>query len=488
MNIDFSEIDSLQQSWVKLRQRREKSDPNVYRNFLEQIYREWAIETGLIEGLYHIDEGTTVTLVREGLLERLIEPGSTDKNSRDVIQAIRDHREAAEFVTDSIRNKQQFTKFYVRQLHQILLRNQEFYVAYDQFRNPVKKELHHGRFKLEPNSPTRIDGGGVHEYCPPEQTDSEVENLISLYVGYQKDGGEYHSLSVAAWLHHRFTQVHPFEDGNGRVARALLTWHLARENYLPVVVSRHHKSDYLDALESADDGDLEPFIRFIVRLERQVILKALGADAMEPAPRVFDQVLERVAQLAKQRVETERNDLRKVNQVSTVMRESALAYVGDRSKEIENSLDVSGIKVRCETDWGGPENQKEHWYRSQIVKTAGDLKYWVNFNEQRHFVKLSINRDFSSSVPRLDFVISLHHVGRQLNGIVAASAFAQIIDQAENENGQRDKSVETDLKTCSSESFTFVAESDLDQTADLFHEWIEHALSVAYAYWGQYFS
>lgn len=68
--------------------------------------------------------------------------------------------------------------------------------------------------------------------------DSELDNLLTWYEGYTRDIDRYHPLLTAAWLHHRFTQIHPFEDGNGRVVRALLTWHLVREDYLPVVVKR----------------------------------------------------------------------------------------------------------------------------------------------------------------------------------------------------------------------------------------------------------
>jgi|GEM_PF-6737520 len=32
----------------------------------------------------------------------------------------------------------------------------------------------------------------------------------------------HHPLLVAAWLHHQFVQIHPFQDGNGRVTRALV--------------------------------------------------------------------------------------------------------------------------------------------------------------------------------------------------------------------------------------------------------------------------
>ena len=484
-NVDFREIDSLHQSWLDLRRRREKSDPHVYTAFLERIYRRWSIETGIIEGIYSIDINTTLTLIEKGLSVDFVDPGSTDKAPHDVIKVLNDHRNAAEFVTESIRRERQFSKFYIKELHQILLRNQKFYFAEDQFGTTRQVELNRGVFKLQPNSPKREDGT-IHQYCPPEQVESELDNLIIFLDRYQSNGTNYHPLTVAAWVHHRFTQIHPFEDGNGRVARAILTWHLAKERYLPVVIARDHKSDYITALEQADRGDLGPFIRFVIGLERQIILEALGADATESTPRMFTQVLQHVAELAEQRVESEQIKLRSVNDVACVLRDSAKIYIDERADEVQHRLVESGLVIQCATDWGGPDNDKGHWYHSQIVKTAKDLGNWVNFNENRYFVKLSINPNYGSGVPRLVFVISLHHVGRQVTGIMAASAFAQIGGDVETGVDRNDEESEADLKTCSPQTFTFTAGANPDVISDSFNEWIQESLSVALAYWGQY--
>ena len=63
-----------------------------------------------------------------------------------------------------------------------------------------------------------------------------------------------------------------------------------------------------------------------------------------------------------------------------------------------------------------------------MVQSAQHASHWANLNEDRFFIKLSINPEQQSRIPRLIFVISLHHVGRQLTGIMAATGFAQIIN------------------------------------------------------------
>ena len=73
---------------------------------------------------------------------------------------------------------------------------------------------------------------------------------------------------MAAWLHHRFVQIHPFADGNGRVTRALDTWRPVQHDYLPIVVTRDDRNDYFDALEAADDGDIGPLMELTARLQQ----------------------------------------------------------------------------------------------------------------------------------------------------------------------------------------------------------------------------
>ena len=86
----------------------------------------------------------------------------------------------------------------------------------------------------------------------------------------------YHPLLVAAWLHHRFAQIHPFPDGNGRVTRALVTWHLVQHAHVPIVITRDDRDDYIDVLEAADDGHLDLLVEFTARLHRRSILQAMA--------------------------------------------------------------------------------------------------------------------------------------------------------------------------------------------------------------------
>ena len=248
---DFAELDSLQQQWLNVRRAREEAVPEAYEAFLDRLTRSWAIETGIIEGLYTLDRGVTETLVLRGISADLIEQSATDTEPNELVRMLRDHQDAAEGVHLEIREGRPISRSAIRQIHSTLTSSQPTFRAVDQLGRHFDALLGHGQFKTQPNNPTRADGA-VYEYCPPEHVDSELDCLLDWYRTYL--GGGFHPILLGAWLHHRFTQIHPFQDGNGRVARTLLTWHLVREGYLPVVITRDDRDRYIETLELADRG------------------------------------------------------------------------------------------------------------------------------------------------------------------------------------------------------------------------------------------
>lgn len=186
------------------------------------MLRRLAIETRIIEGIYTLDRGPTETLVALGITPDRIPHGSTERDPQDLVRILADHQDAVSGVYEEIRDGRPLTRSAIRQLHSTITRNQPTYRAVDQFGNAMDLPLDHGGFKSLPNNPARPDGG-VHEYCPPEHVDSEIDNLLAWHREYREEPERHHPVLTAAWAHHRFTQVHPFQDGNGRVGRALLT-------------------------------------------------------------------------------------------------------------------------------------------------------------------------------------------------------------------------------------------------------------------------
>lgn len=72
-----------------------------------------------------------------------------------------------------------------------------------------------------------------------------------------------HPIEFAAWLHQRLVDIHPFVDGNGRVARLLMNLALLQAGYVVTIVPPIVRADYIELVRSAQKGSPQPFADFI---------------------------------------------------------------------------------------------------------------------------------------------------------------------------------------------------------------------------------
>jgi Fic family protein len=240
--------------------------------FAAELAREWSIETGIIEGVYTLDRGTTEVLIRRGIDSSYISREATNRDPAQVAQIIQAHEDALEGLFDFVAHGRELSTSYIKELHAALLRHQDVVKGVDQFGTEIYIELKKGEYKQQPNSPTRRDKA-IHEYCPPEHVPAEMDRLMEFHKQHVQRAVP--ALVEAAWLHHGFTQIHPFQDGNGRVARALASLILIKGGFFPLVVHRDNWEKYIDALEAADEGDLPSLVGLFARLQRRDLTKAI---------------------------------------------------------------------------------------------------------------------------------------------------------------------------------------------------------------------
>ena len=142
------------------------------------------------------------------------------------------------------------TQNFIRQLHKVLLR--EDYTVYRDLPGGIQASyvIHAGRYKTRPNSViTRY--GDRFEYASPEETPALMADLVDWY-NKEEAKGTLSPVELAALFHYRYIRIHPFEDGNGRIARLIVNFILAQHGYPMVVVRSRKKREYLEALHQAD--------------------------------------------------------------------------------------------------------------------------------------------------------------------------------------------------------------------------------------------
>lgn len=148
-------------------------------------------------------------------------------------------------------NKQvPLTQSFIRTLHKTLLR--EDYTEYRTLPNGTQTSyvIHAGQYKTRPNSViTRY--GDRFEYASPQETPALMADLVGWY-NEEEQKGNLSPVELAALFHYRYIRIHPFEDGNGRIARLMVNYILSRHGWPMIVVRSRLKQEYLEALHQAD--------------------------------------------------------------------------------------------------------------------------------------------------------------------------------------------------------------------------------------------
>ena len=262
------ELAALADMWRK--QRARVCNRGSYIQFEQRLRREWAIETGLIERLYTVEQGVTQLMVEHGIRTDVIPNGSVS-NLGTTFAMIEDHKAAVDDLFRFVKDERRLSTSYIKELHALMTRNQYIVERLDSLGRRRNVPLLRGEYKRLPNNPVRRDGS-VHEYCPPEHVASEMDRLVSMHLAHDGRVPEVE----AAWLHHRFTQIHPFQDGNGRIARALATLLFVKAGWFPLVVRDRDRARYIAALEDADSGNIRPLVDYFARLQKHEFLRALN--------------------------------------------------------------------------------------------------------------------------------------------------------------------------------------------------------------------
>jgi hypothetical protein len=472
--IDLAAMRPLYETWRASKERLRQSSPASLKEFTQRLVRRLSIETGILERLYDLDRGTTEALVAHGFVEDLVSRSSTDIEPSRLIDILRDQEAAIQLVMDCVAGNRPLTKGVIHELHSILTQHQDRTTAVDQFGNRLEIPLLRGKFKELPNNPRRPDGR-IHEYCPPVHVETEMENLLAWLAQY---GGE-DSVIVAAWLHHRFTQIHPYQDGNGRVARALTTLVLLRSELLPLVIDRDLRVEYIKGLESADTGDLSALASQFARLERGAIMQALSVDAdaeIIHQRTLTSAVIDSLTQRFGRRREAKHAELRKVNVLAMALRVRARKGLEQAFNQLK--VPISAVaEPQINIGDGGPDRGNAHWYKFEVVKSANESGKFANFTEDHYFVKASIRAERE----RLVFVTSFHHVGRELSGIMEATAFARLQSFEDSEDREY---ASQDFFLCSLEPFVFTYKTSEQDVAESFARWLDAALAVAFKEYG----
>jgi Fic family protein len=259
-------------------------------NKIENYYREWQRLQPLRPELQHrmdqqfmLDfnyasnhlEGNTLTY---GQTKMLLLFGRVEGEAlfRDY-EEMKAHNVGLEMMKREAKDKNRpLSEHFIRTLNDIILAGDFYKLSEDR---QSRYKIHAGIYKTRPNS-VITPSGEMFEYALPEETPAMMSDLLAWYNAI--DGEKQptmHPIAQAALFHYRYIRIHPFEDGNGRIARLLMNYILLRNGYPMIVIPTTDRKNYLNMLEKCDkatgkvpfDGanaaieQIEPFMEYIAQ-------------------------------------------------------------------------------------------------------------------------------------------------------------------------------------------------------------------------------
>ncbi|NQU73303.1 MAG: Fic family protein [Candidatus Omnitrophica bacterium] len=155
----------------------------------------------------------------EGNLLSLAQVSALNHN-RDVSAAFKQKKEVLNYFKALrwiIKNpKRKLSRVNLLELHTLITRNLL----------PNEKS---GKFRKKQNFV--VDKNKMVVFTPPAS--KKCSKLISELLAWTNKGIKTHPIILSAIFHHQFVNIHPFSDGNGRVARAAAQWMLYQKNFDP---------------------------------------------------------------------------------------------------------------------------------------------------------------------------------------------------------------------------------------------------------------
>lgn len=259
--------DTLIRSDLLEKIQRKKERVDAHRPLPESAVGKLRDELRLLH-TYHSNaiEGNTLTLQETKLV---LEEGITigGKSVREHLEAT-NLAEAYDLIEAIAKDNREIDHTTIQQIHEVVVRG---------------IDVDAGKYRVHN---VRITGATK---TPPDfsKVTRMMDDLIAfLNLNLQDKEKKEHPVKTAAFMHHKLVEIHPFTDGNGRVARLLTNLFLVKEGYPPIVLRKEERGKYYRFLRLADGGNLEPFANFIAKSVDESLTLYLaifgGADELIP--------------------------------------------------------------------------------------------------------------------------------------------------------------------------------------------------------------
>jgi len=216
---------------------------SIVKKLEEEFSIAWTYNSNAIEG-------NTLSLQET---EMVINSGITvgGKTVNEHLEAI-NHKKGIDFIRSIVLKKEKITEKTILKLHEYILGSIDDYSA--------------GNYRREN---VRIIGA---HHIPPQAI--KIPRLMDEFMEWFYQNEYNGNVSqFASDIHYKLVMIHPFIDGNGRVARLFMNLILLKHGFPPAIILKVDRKRYYRVLNEANPGNKDPLDNFVGRsIERSLII------------------------------------------------------------------------------------------------------------------------------------------------------------------------------------------------------------------------
>ena len=239
--------------------------------YMQKIKLDWNYHSNSIEG-NSLTMSETKSLILYGITAK-------GKPMRDHLE-VKGHNDALKKLEDVVHKDLKITESLIKAFHKLILA--------EPF-NEDGVEINPGEYKKFPNYLYTSTGERI-DFEPPSEVPRLMNELINWLNNHltppkrKKNKYELHPLLIACGFHSQFIKIHPFGDGNGRMARIMMNLILMQAGYVPTIIKLEDRDTYYNQLNQSSIENVEPLAEFIGNetiKSLELFLKSIKGESIE---------------------------------------------------------------------------------------------------------------------------------------------------------------------------------------------------------------
>ena len=240
-----------------LAHRRDAAGQGAWAEVMDRLLRVAALNSSALDGLFPANPELT-----SAVLDSSIVQPEHDADGADSIELVAEcHRRALILASEAAASGRGVDSHLIAVLQDVITESQASYTVTTQDGDNVEVDLPKRQYKPVSNYLPLRDGG-LAVFAPASMVAAEMDRL-STELGSERFAA-LHPAVQAAYAHYALTAIHPFADGNGRLARSVASIFLIGSADVPLIVFADQWPAYYQALNAATQaGDFQALVDFI---------------------------------------------------------------------------------------------------------------------------------------------------------------------------------------------------------------------------------